>query len=116
MPEAAHALAQAAIYLALAPKSNAAYQAHRPRPRARPRARRPAAARAAALRGLPGRGGARARAGYDYPHDRPGHLSRQELMPDALAGERFYEPDDAEAEPARRMEEIRSLRSSRSSG
>ena len=34
---------------------------------------------------------------YDYPHDHPGHVSGQELMPDALVGERFYEPDDAEA-------------------
>ena len=33
MPEAQHALAQAAIYLALAPKSNAAYRRHRRRAR-----------------------------------------------------------------------------------
>ena len=37
---------------------------------------------------------------YDYPHARPGHVSPQELLPPAVAGARFYEPDDAEAAPA----------------
>ena len=49
--------------------------------------------------------------GYDYPHDHPGHVSPQELMPDALRGTRFYEPDDAEAELRARLEEIRRARS-----
>ena len=30
----------------------------------------------------------------------PGHVSAQELLPESVAGERFYEPDEAEAELA----------------
>ena len=31
----------------------------------------------------------------------PGHVASQELLPEGVAGERFYEPDDAEAQLAR---------------
>ena len=48
--------------------------------------------------------------GYDYPHDHPGRVSPQELLPEAVAGARFYEPDEAEAELARRLEQIRAAR------
>ncbi|MFZ1925650.1 MAG: replication-associated recombination protein A, partial [Solirubrobacteraceae bacterium] len=48
--------------------------------------------------------------GYDYPHSHPGHISDQELAPDEAIGERFYRPDDAEAELAARLAEIRSAR------
>jgi putative ATPase len=98
-----HALAQAAIYLALAPKSNAAYAAI-------------AAARAhvrehgAALPPAPLRSANRREPGYDYPHDHPGHVSPQEVLPDALAGTRFYRPDDAEAAQRERLAAIRRAR------
>ncbi|MEA2341301.1 MAG: putative ATPase [Solirubrobacteraceae bacterium] len=103
MPEAMHALAQAAIYLALAPKSNAAYAAI-------------AAARAhvrehgAALPPAQLRSANRREPGYDYPHDHPGHVSPQEVLPDALAGTRFYRPDDAEAAQRERLAAIRRAR------
>ena len=48
--------------------------------------------------------------GYDYPHDRPGGVSDQELMPDEVAGTRFYEPTEREPEMAARLEEIRRAR------
>ena len=67
-------------------------------PAARARARRGAGAGVAALR-APARD--RRSGGYDYPHDHPGHLSPQELLPEGVVGERFYEPDEAEAELAR---------------
>jgi putative ATPase len=110
MPEAQHALAQCAIYLALAPKSNAAYRAiAAARRHVREHGARtpPAHLRSAAYPGAKklGRG-----EGYDYPHDHPGHLSPQELMPDALIGERFYEPDDAEAALRERLEAVRRAR------
>ncbi len=100
LPEAEFPLAQAAIYLSLAPKSDGAKRA------------------IAAARGYvrehgaelpPGylRSGVRARGEYDYPHARPGHLSPQELLPPGVAGERFYEPDDAESELRERLAEIR---------
>src|SRR4051795_13736023 len=112
LPEAAHALAQCAVYLALAPKSNAAYRAiaaARRHVREHGAKTPPAYLRSAAYPGAKklGRG-----QGYDYPHDHRGHLSAQELMPDALIGERFYEPDDAEAALRERLEKIRRARRS----
>ena len=50
--------------------------------------------------------------GYDFPHNRPGHVSPQELLPQSVVGSRFYEPDDAEAELASRLERIRRARGS----
>ena len=100
LPEARYALAQAAIYLALAPKSNAAGRALAAAEASRARARRGAGAGLAASRE---RGRASRPGGYDYPHERPGHVSPQELLPESVVGERFYEPDEAEAELARRL-------------
>jgi putative ATPase len=97
LPECIHALSQATIYLALAPKSKAAtrsigaamhhvrqFGAAAPPPQIRSRA-----------------------VGYDSPHDHPGHLGPQEVAPDAVAGVRFYEPDEMEAALRERLEEIR---------
>jgi putative ATPase len=115
-PEAVHALAQCAIYLSLAPKSNAAYKgiaAAREHVRTHGAQPPPAALRSAAYPGAAALGRGR---DYEYPHELPDHLSGQELMPDRLVGERFYRPDEAEAELARRLEEIRRVRSTRSDG
>jgi putative ATPase len=106
MPEAKFALAQAAIYLSLAPKSNIAG-------RALGAAQRHVREQGAAP--VPGwlRSGPRPGqevGGYDYPHDRPGHVSPQELLPEEVAGARFYEPDEAEAQLAKRLEEVRRAR------
>ena len=95
LPECALNLAQAAVYLALAPKSNASYEALG---RARDWVREhgapipPAPPRSAAYPGAKklGRG-----EGYDYPHDRPEGVSEQELMPDEAIGERFLGADRA---------------------
>ena len=106
LPEARFALAQAAIYLSLAPKSNAAG-------RALAAAERHvhehgAAAVPAWLRTGPRPG--RRTGGYENPHGRPGHISPQRLLPEGVDGERFYEPDEAERELARRVEQIRRAR------
>ena len=94
LPECALNLAQAAAYLALAPKSNAATKAI-----------------SAAMRHVREHGaklppdylrdahypGARTLGrgtGYVYPHDEPGGVSDQELMPAELRGTRFYEPTE----------------------
>ena len=53
LPECALNLAQAAVYLALAPKSNASYKGRRRRPRRGPRERRQDTARLPARRPLP---------------------------------------------------------------
>jgi putative ATPase len=110
MPEGQFPLAQAAIYLALAPKSNAAkaaigaarghvreHGAQAPPPHLQ-------------STGYPGAAALGRGRGYDYPHDHPGHVSPQELMPDAVAGTRFYTPDDAEAALAARLDDIRRAR------
>jgi putative ATPase len=106
LPEARYALAQAAIYLALAPKSNAAG-------RALSAAERHVREHGAAP--VPGwlRSGPRPgqeRGGYENPHEHPGHVGEQELLPEAVAGARFYEPDDAEAGLAERLQQIRRAR------
>jgi putative ATPase len=107
LPECRYALAQAAIYLSLAPKSNAALRglsAATAHIREHGAAAPPAALRSAAYPGAAalGRG-----LGYDYPHDRAGHFSDQELLPEEVAGQRFFEPDEAEPLSQRRLEEIR---------
>ena len=106
MPEATFALAQAAIYLALAPKSNAAGRAL---VAARAHVREHGAAP------VPGwlRPGARPGqevGGYDYPHDHPGQVSPQELLPEGVVGERFFRPGEAEARLAERLEQVRRMR------
>ena len=109
MPECALNLGQAAAYLALAPKSNASTtaigaamaevreQGAKPPPDYLRDAHYPGAKKL-------GRG-----VGYSYPHDEPGGVSEQRLMPEGMEGRRFYEPTDRgfEAELRRRLEEIR---------
>ena len=111
MPECQFALAQAAIYLSLAPKSDAAKRAIgaakgfvRDHGAATPPAEIRSSAFPLAAKAL-GRG-----VGYDSPHNHPGHFSSQELLPPEVEGARFYNPDDAEAELAKRLEEIRRAR------
>jgi putative ATPase len=106
LPEARFALAQAAIYLSLAPKSNAAGRALAAASR---HVREHGAAPVPAwLRSGPRPG--QQRGGYDNPHDHAGHLSSQELLPAGVARERFYAPDEAERELARRLADIRAAR------
>lgn len=112
MPEAALSLAQAATYLALAPKSNASYAAINA---AREEVRRngpklpPGHLRDGHYPGAKelGRG-----EGYIYPHDIDGGVSEQSLMPEGLEGHRFYEPTryGFESELARRREAAARIR------
>jgi putative ATPase len=101
LPECSYALAQAAIYLSLAPKSNAAGRALGA---ARAHVREHGAAEVPpALR--PGRGDR-----YDNPHNHAGHVNAQELMPAPLVGTRFYTPDEAEDRFAEALERVRRAR------
>ncbi|HEX4804442.1 MAG TPA: replication-associated recombination protein A [Conexibacter sp.] len=102
LPEAQYPLAQAAIYLSLAPKSDAAKRAIGA---ARAFVREHGAAPPPVQLRSGGRG-----EGYDNPHRRPGHLGPQELAPDHAIDERFYAPDDAEAALAERLAAIRRAR------
>jgi putative ATPase len=106
LPEARYALAQAAIYLSLAPKSDAAGRAlaaaeHDVRERG-------AAGVPAWLRSGPRPGSERKE--YENPHRLSGHIGSQALLPSGFEDTRFYEPDEAEAALAERLQQIRRAR------
>jgi putative ATPase len=102
VPECQFALAQATIYLSLAPKSDSAKQAIGA---ARGYVRDHGAAPPPVQLRSGGRG-----EGYDSPHRHPGHVGAQEVMPAPAVGARFYAPDAAEAAFAARLAEIRRAR------
>jgi putative ATPase len=92
LPEAQYNLAQAAIYLATAPKSNSAggyFQAL-------------AEVEQEGIVEVPNHLKDSTRDGqalghgkdYRYPHSYPGHFVRQQYLPDRLQGHRYYEPSD----------------------
>jgi len=108
MPECALALAQAAVYLALAPKSNSLYEAY-----GRARAtveERPAYPVPLHLRNAPtrlmrelGYG-----AGYSYAHDLPEKVADMECLPRELAGLALFQPGEEgwEKRIAERLREL----------
>ncbi|MGE5591894.1 MAG: AAA family ATPase [Bacillota bacterium] len=109
MPEGRIPLAEAAVYVATAPKSNAAYMGIN---------EALAAVEEAAIQGVPmhlrdasyqgaahlGHG-----QGYKYAHDYPGHYVPQQYLPDEMVGRRFYRPstEGAEARLGQRLERLR---------
>ena len=116
-PEGELALAQAVIYLATAPKSNAAYKAYG------------AATRAAKENGslLPpkhilnsptklmkseGYG-----SGYQYDHDTPDGFSGQDYFPETMGRQQFYDPPERgfEREIKKRLDYFNKLRSGKTS-
>jgi putative ATPase len=103
LPECQFALAQAAIYLSLAPKSDAVKRAvFAARDHIREQGAAPPPPHL--------RSSTRSDGEYDNPHRRPGHVSPQELMPDSAIGRRFYEPDDADAALREKLEAVRKAR------
>lgn len=93
LPEARLNLAQAALYLASAPKSNAvlrALQGATEDVRAHGARRPPAALRDAHGRGARERGHGE---GYRYPHDDPAGFE-MDYLPEELRGRRYYEPPE----------------------
>ena len=97
-PEARIALAEAAVYLATSPKSNSAYLGI---DQALALVRRtgnqpvPLHLRNAPTSLMKDLGYSD---GYQYPHDFPGHFTRQQYMPDALQGERIWHGQHSPAE------------------
>lgn len=92
MPEARIILAEAALYIALAPKSNSVYRgieaalAAVDGTRAEPV---PIHLRDTSYKGASAIGHGK---GYKYPHDYPGHWVEQQYLPDNLVGRKFYHP------------------------
>jgi putative ATPase len=114
-PEGELALAQATLYLALAPKSNAVYVAYneaREDVRERPAEPVPLHIRNAPTAPMKNLGYG---AGYQYAHDAPDARVAQEHLPESLRGRRYYRPTDRglEAEIGRRIAEWRRGRGDR---
>jgi putative ATPase len=109
LPEGVLAMTQAAAFLATCPKSNsvltayssarAAVMEHGPLPV--PLKLRNAPTPLMKSMGYSG--------GYKYPHNFSGHYVAEEYLPDALRGQRFYQPSDSgeEALIKERMEGLR---------
>jgi len=112
IPEAELALAQAAAYCALAPKSNAIYKAWSAiRATIRDGSTDPVPlALCNAATGLMKREGYGR--GYQYAHDRDEGTTGMDCLPSTLAGQRFYYPAPRgfERELARRLESLREIR------
>ena len=114
-PEGDLALAQAVVYLALAPKSNAVYTAYG----AAVEDVRKTVAEAVPLhlRNAPTRLMKSLDYGkdYQYAHDVEGRVADMECLPASLAGRRYYQPTDQgrERQLATRMEEISRIKHSR---
>jgi len=117
LPEAQYALAQAAAYVASAPKSNragAAYFAAMAEVEEKGRLPVPLHLRPAAHRRLSREFGYGR--GYLYPHDYDDADVDQQYLPDELAGRVFYEPSEEglEAKIGERLQRLRRLRLERS--
>ncbi len=117
-PEGELAIAQAVVYLATAPKSNAVYRAHR------------AASQAAAESGslMPPKHILNAPTrmmkelgygeGYEYDHDAPAGFSGQSYFPDGFERAEYYCPRETgfEREIAKRLEYWKRMRAKRGTG
>ena len=113
LPEAAIPLAQAATYLATAPKSNASYRglkAAQKAVRETGSLEIPMHIRNAPATGMAEMGYGQ---GYAYPHDYEGHFVPEEYLPESLRDVRFYEPADSgfERHIRERLEYWRKIRS-----
>ncbi len=109
VPEGDQALAQAAIYLAAAPKSDAAYKAlgaAQELVRTQPAEPVPMQLRNAPTRAMKQWGYGD---GYQHAHQQQDALTTMECLPEALAGTRFYHPTDRGIE-ARIKERIEAIR------
>jgi putative ATPase len=108
LPEGVLPMTQAVVYLALAPKSNTALTTYaKARAAVRDKGPLPVPAKlrnaVTALDRASGRGD-----GYRYPHDFAGAYVPEDYLPDALIGERMYEPTESgfEAELKQRLEAL----------
>ena len=111
-PEGDLALAQAAVYLALAPKSNALYTAYGAVTRDVEQTRAepvPLHLRNAPTRLMQSLDYGK---GYRYAHDEEGAVSDMDCLPPGLIGRKYYQPTDRGREKMlqQRMEEIEQLR------
>lgn len=94
MPEARIILAEAAVYIAESPKSNASYNAINKAledVQTKDTGEVPMHIRNAVAKGMEQFG---YHEGYKYPHDYPGHYVEQQYLPDVMVGTKYYMPDE----------------------
>ncbi len=99
MPEARIILAQACVTVAVSPKSNSSYKAMDLALKTVKEGQAvqvPLHLRNAPIEDMATKLGYSL--GYKYPHDFPGHIVKQDYLPDALKDQIFYEPGDLGAE------------------
>jgi putative ATPase len=111
-PEGDLALAEAVVYLSLAPKSNAVYTAYGAVQEEIEHTRQepvPLHLRNAPTRLMKDLGYAK---GYRYAHDEEDRVADMDCLPDSLRGRSYYQPtqEGREKQLAVRMEEIRRIR------
>ena len=106
LPEAQLNLAEAAIYLARAPKSNSVIAALG-RAQKDAASAEPVPIHLKEPSGHPGLKKLGFGKGYKYPHDYPGHRVEQEYLPARFSGARYYEPSGEGEETADAGEEPR---------
>ena len=111
-PEGDLALAEAVVYLCLAPKSNAVYTAYAAAQDEIEHTRQepvPLHLRNAPTRLMKDLGYAK---GYRYAHDEAGRVADMDCLPASLQGRSYYRPtqEGREKQLAQRMEEIRKIR------
>jgi len=114
-PEGELALAEAVVYLALAPKSNSVYTAWGAVQDDIEHTRQepvPLHLRNAPMRLMKDLGYSE---GYRYAHDEEGKVADMDCLPDSLQGRRYYHPtqEGREKQLATRLEEIRRIRSTK---
>ena len=116
-PEGDLALAEAVVYLCLAPKSNSVYTAYGAVQEEVEHTRQepvPLHLRNAPTRLMKELGYAK---GYRYAHDEEDKIAEMDCLPDSLKGRSYYQPtqEGREKQLAARMEEIRRIRTGKRS-
>jgi putative ATPase len=114
-PEGDLALAEAVVYLCLAPKSNAVYTAYAAAQEEIEHTRQeqvPLHLRNAPTRLMKELGYAK---GYKYAHDEEQKIADMDCLPDSLKGRLYYQPtnEGREKQLAQRLEEIRKIRANK---
>jgi len=117
-PEGDLALAEAVVYLALAPKSNSVYTAYAAVQSEIEHTRQepvPLHLRNAPTKLMKELDYGK---GYLYAHDEEGRVADMDCLPDSLKGRSYYRPtnEGREKQLAQRMEEIRRIRSGKHGG
>ena len=117
-PEGDLALAQAVVYLCIAPKSNSVYTAYSAVQADIEATRQepvPLHLRNAPTKLMKDLDYAK---GYKYAHDEEGKVAEMDCLPPSLLGRRYYQPtnEGREKQLAQRMEEIRKIRESKRGG